>query len=163
MNEIECTCCESLRPENEVKVFTIVETGHADQTIVVCTTCLPMTDETTAVNIVMEALENHIPCPIDVIEAGLLPEEETGEPNWQYGTIAGIDYTNGSGCITLVMEGGKRVTGDNGVTVRALEAMFGDVIGVGHTFNTKGLTGKKIKYVTAEWSDTFMEYMDVDD
>ena len=158
MNEIECTNCESLRPENEVTVFTITQEGHSDQTIGICTTCLPRAEGTTAANIVMEALSNHIPDPIDVEEAGLMPD-----PAWRQGTIQSVDHTPGSGGITLVMEDGTRLMGDNGPTIRSLDSMFGNVIGEGHSFNPGSLIGKKIKYITADWSDTFMEYMDVAD
>ena len=40
----------------------------------------------------------------------------------------------------------KEIPCDNGPTVRALEAIFGDAIGSNHTINVDAIKGKKIVY-----------------
>lgn len=50
-----------------------------------------------------------------------------------------------SGLATLVISG-RPVHCENGATVRALDACFGDVIGPGHTVNVDAIKGKDIVY-----------------
>ena len=66
------------------------------------------------------------------------------------GTIIGFYGSYGSGIATLSIktETGehKMVPCDNGPTVRALDAIFGNVIGPGHSVNVYAIKGKKIRY-----------------
>ena len=66
------------------------------------------------------------------------------------GTILGFSGSWGSGIATLSVktESGEHVNipCDNGPTVRALAAMFNDVIAPGHSVNVYAIKGKKIKY-----------------
>jgi len=65
------------------------------------------------------------------------------------GKIQGFYGSWGSGLATLVIQDDEtgqveEIPCDNGATVRALDAAFGDVIGKGHTVNIRAIQGKKI-------------------
>ena len=63
------------------------------------------------------------------------------------GIIADIEHTHNSGGITIVLENGIRLYGDNGMTVRALDDTFGGVIDHdSHTFDPGAVIGKTIAY-----------------
>lgn len=66
-------------------------------------------------------------------------------PTTYRGTIDGFEGSWQSGLGYLVING-MPVMCENAPTVRALEGAFGDVIGEGHTVNTKALAGKEIIY-----------------
>lgn len=61
--------------------------------------------------------------------------------------IIALQGSWGSGLATLVLEN-DQVFCENGATVRALDAAFGNVIGEGHTIDNKkgGHVGKEIYY-----------------
>jgi len=67
--------------------------------------------------------------------------------NLPVGTIKDIEHISGSGGITIVLEDGTRLFGDNGPVVRAFEDMFGNVIRQDHTFNKDMVIGKQIEYL----------------
>jgi tRNA uridine 5-carbamoylmethylation protein Kti12 len=73
-----------------------------------------------------------------------IPEEYTG-------VIKEILHTPGSGGISIVLEDGQVLRGDNGSTVRALDDIFGDVITDGHCFDPSGVIGKEIRYGLETW------------
>ena len=63
------------------------------------------------------------------------------------GIIKGLQGSWGSGMAVLTVEVGgedRRTFCENGPTVRALDAAFGDAIGPGHTVNQAGFVGKEI-------------------
>ena len=66
------------------------------------------------------------------------------------GTILGFYGSWGSGIATLSIktESGEHVNipCDNGPTVRALDAIFDNVIGPNHSLNNSAIKGKKIIY-----------------
>lgn len=61
------------------------------------------------------------------------------------GVIQGMHGSWGSGIATLMISG-RPVHCDNGATVRALDAAFGDVITDGHCFDVSKIVGKEIYY-----------------
>ena len=66
------------------------------------------------------------------------------------GTILGLygSWISGLATLTVQKDDGSldMVFCDNGQTVRAFDAAFGDVIGEAHTINNKALEGKRISY-----------------
>jgi len=70
------------------------------------------------------------------------------------GRIEGIHGSWGSGLATVLIrdEDGRLETlyADNGPLVRALEAMFGEIIEPGHTVNVEAVIGREIEYGTDE-------------
>ena len=76
------------------------------------------------------------------------------------GVIKDVEYTNGSGGITLVLEDGTRLMGDQGMTIRAFDDMLGDVIGADHSFDPDKIIGTKIKYIE---ENGFMTSVDLDE
>ena len=70
------------------------------------------------------------------------------------GTIIGFrgSYMSGLGHLIVDDEedGQVFIPCQNGPTVRALEAAFGDAIGPGHTVNQEGIKGKRIRYSVDE-------------
>ena len=67
------------------------------------------------------------------------------------GKIIGVYGSYGSGLATIWIETDKGVEtlhADNGPLFRALDAMFGGVIGPGHTVNPEALKGKEIEFET---------------
>jgi hypothetical protein len=61
------------------------------------------------------------------------------------GTIEGFSGTWDSDLGYLVIDG-TPIPCENAPTVQALDRMFGDVIGPGHTVNDEALRGKRIVY-----------------
>jgi len=68
----------------------------------------------------------------------------------QKGKIISFSGSWGSGLATLTIQNEdgtvKHVPCDNGPTVRALHAAFGNVISKNHTMNNKAIQGKEIYY-----------------
>jgi hypothetical protein len=66
------------------------------------------------------------------------------------GKILSIQPSGGLVIIKVKNEDGKvsTVLGDNGPTVRALNAAYGGVITAGHTFNPRAVVGRSIEYET---------------
>lgn len=65
------------------------------------------------------------------------------------GTIIDLRGSWGSGLATLVLKVGKKVHEvhcENGMTVRALDSMFGDVITPGHCVDVDAIRGKKVNF-----------------
>jgi len=63
------------------------------------------------------------------------------------GKIKNLVFFHGSGIATLWIEttdGTKRVLCENAPTVRALDAMFENVIGPGHSVNQEAIVGKEV-------------------
>ena len=58
--------------------------------------------------------------------------------------IAGFHGSWGSGLASLTFESGRSVMCENGQTVRALDACFGDVITEGHCVDQQAIIGKDI-------------------
>lgn len=81
-----------------------------------------------------------------LIGNGLTEEQiernRAAQPRIRRGTIQGICGSWGSGLATLVLTApdgnAVGVACDNGATVRALDAAFGDVIGPGHSIKSQG-------------------------
>lgn len=65
------------------------------------------------------------------------------------GKITGFEGNWGSGMATLWVDGAP-IPCDNAATVRALDAIFGDVIAPGHCVNTEALVGREILW---DWDD----------
>lgn len=74
-----------------------------------------------------------------------LLDKRVAEGTTYKGTINGFHGSWLSGLGTLVI-GGLPVHCENGATVRALDACFGDVIGPGHTVCQEAIAGKEIYY-----------------
>jgi hypothetical protein len=77
-------------------------------------------------------------------------KHEDTQANGIVGTIISFQGSWGSGLATLVLQADDgqayHIPCDNGPTVRALAAAFGDgVIGAGHTVNVQALCGKRIR------------------
>jgi hypothetical protein len=70
---------------------------------------------------------------------------ETGD--MERGTIEGFRGSWMSGLGYLIING-HGVPCENGATVRALEACFGDVIAEGHTVDSKAVADKEVFYST---------------
>lgn len=68
----------------------------------------------------------------------------------QKGVIEGVYGSFGSGLATIVFQDGSQVHCENGPTIRALDACFGNVIGDGHTINNEdgGHVGQEIVFTT---------------
>jgi hypothetical protein len=72
----------------------------------------------------------------------------------QTGTIKGFKGSWDSGIASLTVEqkdGTKTIYCDNAPTVRALDALFGNVID-GHSVNLEAILGRKIRYALDESS-----------
>lgn len=54
------------------------------------------------------------------------------------GTISGLHSSWGNGLAMLSFEDGTQVPCDNGPTVRAMESVFGGVVGAAHTIDPAG-------------------------
>ncbi len=64
-------------------------------------------------------------------------------------TIVNLSGSWGSGIAQLTLRVGRKkvvVPCENGPTVRALDAIFGDVIAPGHSVNVDAIRGKKVRY-----------------
>ena len=73
-------------------------------------------------------------------------------PDIRKGVIAGFGGSWGSGLGHLAFEDGSVVHCENGATVRALEACFGDVIGNAHNVREDGgHVGQEIYYSTDDF------------
>ena len=68
---------------------------------------------------------------------------------WKVGTIQGFRGAWGSGLAELVIDG-QAIPCDNAPTMRALEALFGGVIGPGHAVNLKAIVGQQVAYCTGD-------------
>ena len=79
--------------------------------------------------------------------------------NVKTGTIVDVSGSWGSGVATLTLKDSRGKTrtlhADNGPFFRALDAVFGG-ISSGHSFDVSAVRGKKIRYATVDWSDTFL-------
>lgn len=64
---------------------------------------------------------------------------------WKLGTIEDFRGSWGSGLAELVIDG-QVIPCDNAPAVRALDDLFGGVIGPGHTVNVKAIVGKQVAY-----------------
>ncbi|WNM70318.1 hypothetical protein [Myxococcus phage Mx1] len=64
------------------------------------------------------------------------------------GTIENLDASGGLVVFTIKDDDGKTHTlyGDNGQTIRSLDAAYGNVIMPGHQFNADAVKGKRIEY-----------------
>lgn len=69
---------------------------------------------------------------------------------WAVGTIQGFRGSWGSGLAELVIDG-QAIPCENAPTVRALEALFGGVIGPGHTVHLNAIVGQPVAYRTGEF------------
>ncbi len=69
---------------------------------------------------------------------------------YRTGTITGINAPPGSGGITIYIDDVPYV-GDNGPTVRSLDAIFGDVITEGHGFDPSKVVGKEVKFYATSY------------
>jgi len=57
----------------------------------------------------------------------------------------------------------RNIPADNGPTIRTLEALFGDVITPGHTFNPDSVIGREVFYMLDDMGVCLQAIMDVDD
>ena len=64
---------------------------------------------------------------------------------WRVGTIQDFRGSWSSGLAELVIDG-QAIPCDNAATVRALDALFGDVIGPGQTVRLQAIRGKRVAY-----------------
>ena len=79
-------------------------------------------------------------------------------------TINGLHGSWGSGLATLCFQDGSSVYCDNGATVRAMDAAFGDVIAEGHCINSEALAGKEIIVILDDMGMNMLEgFCPVDD
>ena len=69
---------------------------------------------------------------------------------WKVGTIEGFRGSWDSGMAELVIDG-QAIPCDNARTARALEALFGGVMGPGHTVNLKAIVGQQVAYRTGDF------------
>ena len=78
------------------------------------------------------------------------------------GIIEGFSGSWGSGLGYLIVSG-RAIPVDNGATVRALDAAFGNVIAEGHTVDQSAFVGQDIVYAMDEFGLVMAGFVPVDE